>query len=43
MAVDGYMQYMYDEHGTQYLDMIGGILTVSVGHKHPDVLKKVME
>lgn len=33
----GEMQYLYDHKGAQYLDMFGGIVTVSVGHCHPYV------
>jgi 4-aminobutyrate aminotransferase and related aminotransferases len=32
------MQYVWDEHGRRYLDALGGIVTVSVGHCHPDVV-----
>ena len=38
--VRGDMQYLYDETGKQYLDAIGGIVTISVGHCHPEVIKK---
>lgn len=31
----GEMQYLYDHKGVKYLDMFGGIVTVSVGHCHP--------
>lgn len=31
----GEMQYLYDHKGGKYLDMFGGIVTVSVGHCHP--------
>ena len=31
----GEMQYLYDHKGAKYLDMFGGIVTVSVGHCHP--------
>lgn len=31
------MQYLYDHTGRRYLDMFGGIVTVSVGHCHPRV------
>lgn len=40
MVVDGYMQYLFDEKGKRYLDLIGGIVTVSVGHCHPKVIEK---
>lgn len=38
MLVEGRMQYVWDETGRRYLDGIGGILTVSVGHCHPHVV-----
>src|SRR5437588_9058085 len=38
MLVGGKMQYVWDEHGRRYLDALGGIVTVSVGHCHPDVV-----
>ena len=41
MVVEGHMQYVWDEKGRQYLDAFAGIVTVSVGHCHPDVMEKV--
>src|SRR6201982_300628 len=38
MLVEGKMQYVWDEQGRRYLDALGGIVTVSVGHCHPDVV-----
>jgi alanine-glyoxylate transaminase/(R)-3-amino-2-methylpropionate-pyruvate transaminase len=38
MLVEGKMQYVWDEHDRRYLDALGGIVTVSVGHCHPDVV-----
>jgi len=38
MLVEGKMQYVWDEYGRRYLDALGGIVTVSVGHCHSDVL-----
>jgi alanine-glyoxylate transaminase/(R)-3-amino-2-methylpropionate-pyruvate transaminase len=32
---DGKMQWVFDHTGRRYLDMYGGIVTVSVGHCHP--------
>jgi alanine-glyoxylate transaminase/(R)-3-amino-2-methylpropionate-pyruvate transaminase len=32
---DGKMQWLFDHTGRRYLDMFGGIVTVSVGHCHP--------
>lgn len=39
MIVEGKAQYLYDETGRRYLDGFGGIVTVSVGHCHPEVVK----
>ncbi len=43
MIVEGSMQYLYDEKGKRYLDGIGGIVTVSVGHSHPYIAKVAAE
>ncbi len=43
MIVEGSMQYLYDEKGRRYLDGIGGIVTISVGHCHPYVTQKARE
>ena len=43
MIVEGYKQYVYDETGTRYLDFLGGIVTISVGHCHPKVTKAIKE
>jgi alanine-glyoxylate transaminase/(R)-3-amino-2-methylpropionate-pyruvate transaminase len=37
MLVEGHMQYLFDEKGTRYLDLLAGIVTVSCGHCHPRV------
>ncbi|KAH7696923.1 Protein T09B4.8, partial [Aphelenchoides avenae] len=37
----GHMQYLWDTEGRKYLDMFGGIVTVSVGHCHPKVNEAV--
>lgn len=39
MMVEGKMQYVWDENGRRYLDALGGIVTVSVGHCHPKVME----
>ncbi len=41
--VKGKMQFLYDENGKEYLDMFGGIVTVSVGHCHPKVTQRTVE
>jgi len=43
MFVEGSMQYLYDEKGRRYLDAFGGIVTVSVGHCHPHVVRAATE
>ncbi len=35
MVVEGRCRYLWDENGKRYLDGLGGIVTVSVGHCHP--------
>lgn len=39
MLVEGRLQYVFDETGRRYLDALGGIVTVSVGHCHPRVVE----
>jgi alanine-glyoxylate transaminase / (R)-3-amino-2-methylpropionate-pyruvate transaminase len=39
MLVEGWMQYVWDESGKRYLDGFGGVVTVSVGHRHPHVIE----
>jgi len=39
MLVEGKGQYLFDETGRRYLDALGGIVAVSVGHCHPDVVE----
>lgn len=41
--VEGKMQYLWDENGKRYLDGIGGIVTVSVGHCHPKITERLRE
>ena len=43
MLVEGYMQYLFDETGRRYLDLLGGIVTVSCGHSHPKILARTKE
>jgi alanine-glyoxylate transaminase/(R)-3-amino-2-methylpropionate-pyruvate transaminase len=43
MIVEGKMQYLFDETGRRYLDFLGGIVTVSVGHCHPRVLRAIRD
>lgn len=41
MITEGKMQYLFDETGRRYLDAFAGIVTVSVGHCHPEVVAAV--
>ncbi len=43
MLAEGHMQYLWDETGKRYLDGLGGIVTVSVGHCHPKVVAAANE
>jgi alanine-glyoxylate transaminase/(R)-3-amino-2-methylpropionate-pyruvate transaminase len=43
LIVEGHMQYLFDETGRRYLDMLAGIVTVSVGHCHPKVVRRVQD
>ena len=38
MLIEGRMQYVWDHTGKRYLDGLGGIVTISVGHCHPHVV-----
>lgn len=42
-AVQGHRQYLYDDKGDQYLDLVGGISCASVGHCHPRLNKVFAE
>lgn len=33
--------YVYDKHGTEYLDFYGGHAVISVGHSHPTYVEKI--
>lgn len=35
--------YVFDENGTKYLDLYGGHAVISIGHSHPEYVKKVSE
>ncbi|XP_043698239.1 alanine--glyoxylate aminotransferase 2 homolog 1, mitochondrial-like [Telopea speciosissima] len=41
--VEGKMQYLFDENGRRYLDAFAGIVTVSCGHCHPEVVNAIVE
>ncbi len=35
--------YVYDEMGTEYLDLYGGHAVISIGHAHPEYVKNLSE
>ena len=41
--VEGKMQYLFDENGRRYLNAFSGIVSVSCGHCHPQILNAIME
>lgn len=43
MLVEGHRQYLFDETGKRYLDLFAGIVTVSCGHAHPKITKRVQD
>jgi len=43
MIVEGHMQWLFDDSGKRYLDMLAGIVTVSCGHCHPKVTAAIHE
>ena len=43
MLVEGHMQWLFDETGRRYLDLLAGIATVACGHSHPVVVRRIQE
>ncbi|KAJ0041112.1 hypothetical protein Pint_26738 [Pistacia integerrima] len=41
--VEGKMQYLFNESGRRCLDAFAGIVTVSCGHCHPDIVNAITE
>ena len=41
--VKGEMQFVYDDKGQKYLDAFSAVVTISVGHCHPEVTNPVIE
>ena len=35
--------FVWDENGNEYLDAIGGIVSISVGHNHPKIISKMKD
>lgn len=40
--VKGEMQYVYDDKGKKYIDAFSAVVTISVGHCHPEVLDRAI-
>lgn len=41
--VRGEMQYVFDDKGRRYIDAFSAVVTISVGHCHPDVVERTCE
>jgi alanine-glyoxylate transaminase / (R)-3-amino-2-methylpropionate-pyruvate transaminase len=39
----GSMQYVWDDQGRKFLDAFSAVVTISVGHCHPDIVPKLQE
>jgi len=39
--IRGEMQYVYDDKGKKYLDGFSAVVTISVGHCHPDIVPRL--
>ncbi len=39
----GLGSYIWDKHGTKYLDLYGGHAVISIGHTHPYYVQKLTE
>nr|XP_033342712.1 alanine--glyoxylate aminotransferase 2, mitochondrial isoform X1 [Megalopta genalis] len=40
---EGHKQWLWDHRGKRYLDMFGGVATISVGHSHPKIVAAITE
>jgi alanine-glyoxylate transaminase/(R)-3-amino-2-methylpropionate-pyruvate transaminase len=43
MIVEGHLQYVWDETGQRSLDCYGGIVSISAGHCHPTITRRMQE
>jgi len=41
--VKGEGSYVFDNHGTKYLDLYGGHAVISIGHSHPEYVKRITD
>src|SRR3954452_21924894 len=41
--VKGEGNYVWDDQGKRYLETVGGVLTVSVGHANPKVVNAIVD
>ena len=41
--VSGKGVFVYDNHGTEYLDLYGGHAVISIGHGHPHYKKRIKD
>jgi alanine-glyoxylate transaminase/(R)-3-amino-2-methylpropionate-pyruvate transaminase len=42
-AVEAYEEFVFDEQGKRYIDLIGGISCVNIGHSHPRLTRIYQE
>ena len=43
LFAQGHRQYIWNEKGERYLDLFGGVTTVSVGHSHPRITEAIKD
>ncbi|OAD54776.1 Alanine--glyoxylate aminotransferase 2, mitochondrial, partial [Eufriesea mexicana] len=41
LIYEGRAQWLWDHRGKRYLDMFGGVATISVGHSHPKIVAAI--
>lgn len=43
LPVEGRQEFLYDHQGREYIDLIGGISCMNIGHSHPRITKIYQE
>jgi alanine-glyoxylate transaminase/(R)-3-amino-2-methylpropionate-pyruvate transaminase len=39
LVVEGHQEFLYDQNGREYIDLMGGISCMNIGHSHPRITK----
>jgi len=39
LVVEGHQEFLYDQNGKEYIDLMGGISCMNIGHSHPRITK----